>query len=92
MIEFLYIGQDDTHLTIAFVIAGHVAVVLGGRAVGWRPSLRQPLRPLLLAWAAIALFSAVAFDVAPGDAVTVTEHELFEKGISASQDLTSRVA
>jgi hypothetical protein len=51
-----------THLTMAFVVAGHVAVVLVGYAVGWVPARERPLGPLMLAWAAGTLI-AVAFYV-----------------------------
>jgi len=35
--------------------------MLGGRAVGWRPSLRQPLPPLLWAWTGAGVLSAAAY-------------------------------
>jgi 4-amino-4-deoxy-L-arabinose transferase-like glycosyltransferase len=50
-----------THLTMAFVVAGHVAVVLGGRALGWRPATRQHLVPLLWTWMGAAMLSALLY-------------------------------
>lgn len=49
------------HLTMAFVVAGHALVMLGGRVVGWRPALQQPLSPLLLAWTGAGALSAAAY-------------------------------
>ena len=46
-----------THLTMVFVIAGHVAVIAGGKLVGWPPTREQPFKPLLLAWAAAGILS-----------------------------------
>jgi uncharacterized membrane protein len=46
-----------THLTMVFVMAGHVAVFFGGRLVGWPPTREQPLKPLLMAWTAAAILS-----------------------------------
>ncbi len=34
-----------THLTMAFVVAGHVVVLLAGHALSWRPAVAQPLAP-----------------------------------------------
>lgn len=39
-----------THLTMAFVVAGHVVVILGGHLVRWKPALTQPLAPAFRAW------------------------------------------
>jgi mannosyltransferase len=50
-----------THLTMAFVVAGHVVVVLVGRAVRWRPSFQQPLAPVFWAWTGAAVLSVAAY-------------------------------
>jgi uncharacterized membrane protein len=50
-----------THLTMAFVVAGHAVVIIFGFLMRWRPVLRQPLPPLMWAWAGAALLSAVAY-------------------------------
>jgi mannosyltransferase len=46
-----------THLTMVFVIAGHVAVIAGGKLVGWPATREQPLKPLLMAWMAAGILS-----------------------------------
>jgi 4-amino-4-deoxy-L-arabinose transferase-like glycosyltransferase len=50
-----------THLTMAFVVAGHALVLLAGWAAGWRPARPLPLRPLIWAWMGAALLSAIAY-------------------------------
>ena len=50
-----------THLTMAFVVAGHVLVILGGRALGWRETLGQSLKPLLFAWAGATVLSMALY-------------------------------
>ena len=50
-----------THLTMAFVVGGQALVLLGGRAVGWKPVTEQPLKPLMYAWAGAGLASALAY-------------------------------
>jgi uncharacterized membrane protein len=49
-----------THLTMAFVIAGHVLVLLAGRMFHWRPA-SMPAGPLVLAWIGMAALSAVLY-------------------------------
>jgi mannosyltransferase len=41
-----------THLTMAFVVAGHVAVIVGGKLTGWTATRNLDLRQWLMAWAA----------------------------------------
>jgi uncharacterized membrane protein len=50
-----------THLTMAFVVAGHAAVVLPGRLVGWKPAGDQPVGPAIWAWIGAAVLSIVAY-------------------------------
>jgi hypothetical protein len=50
-----------THLTMAFVVAGHAAVILGGRVAGWRPALVHRWKPLLAAWAGAAVMSVAVY-------------------------------
>ncbi len=50
-----------THLTMAFVVGGHAAVLLLGHALHWRPALTQSLRPMLWAWIAAAALSVLAY-------------------------------
>ncbi|HXT70236.1 MAG TPA: glycosyltransferase family 39 protein [Vicinamibacterales bacterium] len=46
-----------THLTMAFVVAGHAVVLVGGKLAGWRAADRPALAPLLAAWAGAALLT-----------------------------------
>ncbi len=46
-----------THLTMVFVIAGHVLVMAGAKLAGWRPVREQEFKPLFLAWAAAGILS-----------------------------------
>lgn len=50
-----------THLTMAFVVAGHAVVVAAGWAVRWRPALTQPFLPLVWTWTAAALLSILLY-------------------------------
>jgi mannosyltransferase len=50
-----------THLTMAFVIAGHAVAILGGRLVGWRPAAKVPVGGVTLAWMASGLISLIAY-------------------------------
>jgi len=50
-----------THLTMAFVVAGHAVVVLGGRLVRWRPLAGQPVGPALAAWIGAAVISVAIY-------------------------------
>ena len=50
-----------THLTMAFVVAGHALVLLAGWAVGWRPARRLPPLPLIWAWIGASFLSAIAY-------------------------------
>ena len=47
-----------THLTMGFVVAGHVAVILVGKVIGWRVLSAQSLKPLIAAWMGTTLLSA----------------------------------
>lgn len=47
-----------THLTMGFVVAGHVAVILAGKVIGSPALSTQSLKPLMAAWAGAALLSA----------------------------------
>ena len=49
------------HLTMALIVAGHVAVVLVGRAVRWRPAADQPIASLIRTWASVGVLSALAY-------------------------------
>jgi mannosyltransferase len=46
-----------THLTMAFVVAGHVAVIVGGKLTGWHATREQSLKEMMMAWAAAAILS-----------------------------------
>jgi 4-amino-4-deoxy-L-arabinose transferase-like glycosyltransferase len=50
-----------THLTMAFVIAGHAVVVMGGRAVGWHATRQWALKPLMAAWTGAAALSLALY-------------------------------
>jgi uncharacterized membrane protein len=50
-----------THVTMAFVVAGHAAVMLLGRMAKWRPAAGQPIQPLMWAWTGAALLSLAAY-------------------------------
>ena len=51
-----------THLTMAFVVGGHVLVTLSARGMRWHSSTPdQPLRPLLRAWSGVAVLSAAVY-------------------------------
>jgi mannosyltransferase len=50
-----------THLTMAFVIAGHVAVVVIGQALRWPPIKRQPAAPLWFAWVVVGVLSLALY-------------------------------
>jgi FtsH-binding integral membrane protein len=50
-----------THLTMAFVVAGHAVVILAGRGLGWRETRGQALKPLLAAWAGATLMSIALY-------------------------------
>jgi mannosyltransferase len=50
-----------THLTMAFVVAGHAAVIIGGHLAGWRTAREQPLKPLLMAWTGAVLISVALY-------------------------------
>ncbi len=43
-----------THLTMAFVVAGQAAVLVGGKLAGWRAADRPALTPLVAAWSGAA--------------------------------------
>ena len=47
-----------THLTMAFVVGGHVVVLVAERASRWRLPVQEPLAPLLAAWAGVAALAA----------------------------------
>jgi len=47
-----------THLTMGFVVAGHVAVILTGKMIGWPALSAQSLKPLIAAWAGTTFLSA----------------------------------
>ena len=56
-----------THLTMAFVVAGHAVVILGGRIVGWRPALGHPWKAVTLSWiGAAAVAGALYAPFLPG--------------------------
>jgi hypothetical protein len=46
---------------MVFVVAGQAAVIVLGRAAGWRPAEGYALRPALLAWLGAGVLSAVAY-------------------------------
>ena len=50
-----------THLTMMFVIAGHVAVILIGQLRRWPEIKRQPVSRLWYAWIGVALLSMVLY-------------------------------
>ncbi|MFN7917109.1 MAG: glycosyltransferase family 39 protein [Vicinamibacterales bacterium] len=53
-----------THLTMAFVVAGHVAVILVGYAAGWRPvreRMRDGLLPIWWTWVAGGVVSLALY-------------------------------
>lgn len=50
-----------THLTMAFVVAGHALVLVIGKAAGWRAADRPDLRPLLAAWTGAAVLSLALY-------------------------------
>lgn len=50
-----------THLTMAFVVAGHVLVLVGGKMAGWKAVDRPALKPLIVAWSGATLFSLALY-------------------------------
>ncbi|MGE3956193.1 MAG: glycosyltransferase family 39 protein [Vicinamibacterales bacterium] len=53
-----------THLTMAFVVAGHVVVLLGGYLVGWEPArvhLKTGLVPIMRAWTIAGVVSLLLY-------------------------------
>lgn len=50
-----------THLTMAFVVAGHAVVVLGGHVVGWPAARAIPARAAITSWAAAGVASALLY-------------------------------
>lgn len=50
-----------THLTMAFVVAGHAVVMMGGHLVRWSPARERPLMPMVWAWTGAALVSSAAY-------------------------------
>ena len=64
------------HLTMAFVVLGHAAVVLIGRSIGWRPAAHLPVRPALAAWIGVGVVSAIAYaPFVPGLLATLNAEE-----------------
>ncbi len=50
-----------THLTMAFVVAGHALVIMAGWTMAWRPAATVPVTPVLSAWTGAAMLSALAY-------------------------------
>jgi uncharacterized membrane protein len=50
-----------THLTMAFVVAGHVAVVAGGNLAGWPAARTQPIGPVIWSCIGAAGLSAIVY-------------------------------
>jgi hypothetical protein len=50
-----------THLTMAFVVAGHALAFGAAWALGWRPARSRSLALLLWAWVGAGLLSALAY-------------------------------
>jgi hypothetical protein len=50
-----------THLTMTFVIAGHVVVGVIGLVLRWPPVVRRPVAPLLWAWVGVGVLSAALY-------------------------------
>jgi hypothetical protein len=50
-----------THLTMAFVVAGHALAVVIGHLLGWSAARQIPLRPVMFAWIGVGLITAVAY-------------------------------
>jgi 4-amino-4-deoxy-L-arabinose transferase-like glycosyltransferase len=50
-----------THLTMAFVVAGHAAAVVGGRLIGWAPVRHVRVAPLIWSWAVAAILALAAY-------------------------------
>lgn len=51
-------GGIYTHLTMVFVVAGHVAFFTVAKVIGWPDTREHPMKPLLISWAAIGVLSA----------------------------------
>ena len=77
-----------THLTMAFVVAGHVAVMLGGYAAGWPPvreRLRDGVMPLWWTWVGGGLLSLLVYaPFIPG----LLAHLGYEAPVEAAQVAT----
>ena len=79
-----------THLTMAFVVAGHVMVMAGGKLVGW-PATREPaFRSLMLAWIAVAVLSLGLY--APYGSQILANLSREDPGRQAAQFATGRWA
>ena len=50
-----------THLTMAFVIAGHGAALVAGRVAGWRDPAVDRWRPIILGWIGAGALSLLAY-------------------------------
>lgn len=46
---------------MAFVVAGHAVVMMGGHLVRWSPARERPLGPMMWAWTGAALVSIAAY-------------------------------
>ena len=79
-----------THLTMAFVVAGHVMVILGGKLIGW-PATREPaFKPLMLTWVAVAVLSLGLY--APYGSQLVANFSREDPGRQAAQFATGHWA
>ena len=79
-----------THLTMAFVVAGHVMVMVGGKLGGW-PATREPaFKSLMLAWVAVAILSLGLY--APYGSQLVANFSREEPGRQAAQFATGKWA
>ena len=78
-----------THLTMAFVVAGHVLVLMGGKAVGWQATREHSLKPFVAAWAGATALSLALY--APYSSALLS-HFGDEAPIQAAQVATGRWA
>ena len=83
-------GGNYTHLTMAFVVAGHVVVMAGGKLVGWQATREPAFKSLLMAWAAAAVLSLALY--APYGSHMLAHLSREEPGRQAAQFATRRWA